>query len=123
MAARMSDGRTRWEHATEQARALLEQSSPATEVRLLDTSGGSARNLRRARCRDRGARAGAGHRLGADTHAGGLTARRRASALVHRWRRADRDSENAIVHAVFEPADNVAVTAFQARPLAQDRPL
>lgn len=34
-----SDGKTRWQHAVEQARSLLEMGGPTTEFRIVDTSG------------------------------------------------------------------------------------
>jgi hypothetical protein len=39
MLARRSDGRTRWQHATETALALVNSSAPSTEIRVADTSG------------------------------------------------------------------------------------
>src|SRR5688572_16017199 len=39
MLARRSDGRTRWQHATETAFALVNSSAPSTEIRVADTSG------------------------------------------------------------------------------------
>jgi hypothetical protein len=121
MAARMSDGRTRWEHATEQARAVLEQASPVTEVRLLDTVG----RLGVQTFVERDAAIAALAQVPATVW--GQTRMPAASLLAGAQVHLFTDGvaqiatpENAIVHAVFEPADNVAVTAFQARPLAQD---
>jgi hypothetical protein len=39
MAARTRDGSSRWQHAVERARALLQHSSAASEVMLMDTVG------------------------------------------------------------------------------------
>ncbi|HEV8644270.1 MAG TPA: BatA domain-containing protein [Burkholderiales bacterium] len=121
MAARMSDGRSRWEHAIGQARAVLEQSSAATEVRMLDSVG----RHRVSGFVERDAAIAALARLPAvawgEAHM--PTASLLAGAQVHLFTDgiAQIDApERAIVHSVFEPADNVAVTAFEARPLAQD---
>ena len=121
MAARMSDGRSRWEHALEQARALLERSSAATEVRLLDTVG----RLGLQGFVERDAAIAALGRVPAA--AWGQARMPPASLLpgaqVHLFTDGVAQlaaPESAVVHAVFEPADNVAVTAFEVRPLAQD---
>lgn len=121
MAARMSDGRSRWEHAIEQGVALLEQSSAATEVRLLDTIG----RLRVSGFVERDAAMAALTRLpvGAWGQAQMPTESLLADAQVHLFTDgvAQADApERAIVHSVFEPANNVAVTAFEARPLGND---
>jgi hypothetical protein len=121
MAARMSDGRTRWEHAAEQARTLLERSSPATEVRLLDTVG--RLGVQTFVERDAALSALAQTTVTAWGQARMPPASLLAGAHVHLFTDGVAQiaaGENVIVHAVFEPADNVAVTAFQARPLAQD---
>jgi len=39
MQARMSDGRTRWQHAADAARSLVNQGSVRTEFRIVDTAG------------------------------------------------------------------------------------
>jgi hypothetical protein len=118
MAARTRDGRTRWQHAAAAARNLLETSR---EAMLLDTMGFA--------------------------RASGFVARERALAELERLPVASygiprlppaalaRDSalhlftdgvgfaalpSDVSVHSVFEPADNVALTAFEARALLQD---
>ena len=121
MAARTSDGRSRWEHAIEQARALLEQSSAATEVRLLDTVG----RLGVRSFVERDAAIAALARLPAAGwgQAHMPAAPLLADAQVHVFSDGVAPvvaPEWAIVHPVFEPADNLAVTAFEVRPMAQD---
>src|SRR5438105_9216690 len=37
-----SDGQTRWEHAVERAKSLLDSGGPTTEFRVLDTAGATA---------------------------------------------------------------------------------
>jgi hypothetical protein len=118
MAARTRDGRTRWQHAVAGARSLLEASR---EAMLLDTMG-----FARA--------------LGFVTRESALAELERlpvASYGIPRLPPAGlaRDSalhlftdgvgfaalpSDVIVHSVFEPADNVALTAFEARALLQD---
>jgi hypothetical protein len=121
MAARTGDGRSRWEHAIEQARALLEQSSAATEVRLLDTVG--RLGVRSFVERDAAIAALARLPAAAWGQAHMPAASLLADAQVHLFSDGVAPvvaPEWAIVHSVFEPADNLAVTTFEARPLAQD---
>ena len=42
MNAQTSDGRTRWEHAVDRAKSLLDSGGPTTEFRVLDTAGVTA---------------------------------------------------------------------------------
>jgi hypothetical protein len=121
MAARMHDGRSRWQHAVEQASALLQQSGAPTEVMLADTAG----QLPASGFVDRASAVAA---LGRASVAASGTPRMpsaplRAGAQVHVFTDGVAQMampEGAIVHPVFEPANNVAVTAFAARPLAQE---
>jgi len=121
MSARTRDARSRWQHAIEQARALLERSGTATEVMLMDTT---------AQLRPTGF-------LARDEALVALT-----QAPSGNWRRATFPSapigadvpvhlftdgvgpievpHGVIVHSVFEAADNVAVTAFATRAVPQD---
>jgi hypothetical protein len=121
MAARMRDGRSRWQHAVEEAGALLRQSGAPSEVMLLDTVG----RLRGFGFVDRDAALAA---LGRASVASWGIARAPpaplpAGAQVHLFTDGVapiQAPQGAIVHRVFEPADNVAVTAFAARPLPQE---
>ncbi len=121
MAAQMTDGRTRWQHAIEQARGLLAQSGAATEVRLLDTVGRQGVQ----RFVERDAAIAALERMAAATW--GKPRMPRASLLAGARVHLFTDGvaplavpDRAVVHPVFEAADNVAVTAFEARALTQD---
>ena len=121
MAARTHDGRSRWQHAIERARSLLQRSGAASEVMLLDTAG----QLRVSGfvARDAAVAALARVPLPAWSVARLPPAALAAGAEVHLFTDGVAPieaPESAIVHSVFEPADNVAVTAFEARPLAQD---
>ena len=121
MAAQMHDGRSRWQHAIEQASALLRSSAAPSEVMLLDTIG----RLRASGFVDRDSALAA---LGRASVASWGIARMPpaplpAGAQVHLFTDGVAPIEmpqGAIVHPVFEPADNVAVTAFAARPLPQE---
>jgi hypothetical protein len=121
MAARTQDGRSRWQHAVEQARALVDESAAASEVMLLDTSG----RLRWSDFVERDAALSAFEQLPLPSW-GDVRfppASLVADAQVHLFTDGVaqiQTPENVIVHSVFEPADNLAVTAFEARPLAND---
>jgi hypothetical protein len=83
MAARTHDGRTRWQHAIERARALLEQAGAGTEVMLVDTTG----RLRPSGFTDRDAASAALDRV-PEAQWGSVGARTPApgpGASVHRW--------------------------------------
>jgi hypothetical protein len=121
MAARTHDGRSRWEHAVEEARALLKESSAAREVLLIDTAG----LLPASGFVDRDSAAAALAQLRVATwgNAHVLLAPQVPGAQVHFFTDGVAEveaPEGAIVHSLFEAADNVAVTAFEARPLSGD---
>ncbi len=119
MAARTRDGRSRWQHAQEAARRMLEATS--AEVMLVDTMGSAPVS-------------------GFVPPAQALAVLERLSAGVHGPARLPPLSQHAsaelhvfsdgvalreippgaIVHSVFEPADNVAITGLQARPFPTD---
>jgi hypothetical protein len=119
MAARTLDGRSRWLHALERARAL--SGGSLGEIMVLDTMGtapvsGFLTAAQATSVLDR------------------LTVRSYGAAQVPPLPR-DPDLEvhlitdgvarldspaGAIVHSVFEPADNVAITGLQARPFPAD---
>ncbi|HEU5283922.1 MAG TPA: VWA domain-containing protein [Burkholderiales bacterium] len=121
MGVQMHDGRSRWQHAIEQASALLRSSAAPSEVMLVDTVG----RLRASGFVDRDSALAA---LGRATVASWGNARLPpgplpAAAQVHLFTDGVAQVEvpvGAIVHPVFEPVDNVAVTAFAARPLPQE---
>jgi hypothetical protein len=118
MAARTRDGRTRWQHALAGARTLLEASR---EAMLLDTmgfarvSGFVARDTALAEL----------ERLPVASYGRpqlppAALARDSALHLFTDGVGLDAFPPEASVHSVFEPADNVALTAFEARALLQD---
>lgn len=121
MAARTRDGHTRWTHAIDQARALLEQSGGATQIRLVDTLGrlGVSGSLERDAALTALARVPAPSWGQVQLPPASIF----TGSKVHLFTDGVAQimaPQRAIVHSVFEPADNVAVTAFDARPLAQD---
>ena len=121
MAARTRDGHSRWQHGLEQARALVDAASASSHVMVWDTRG---------RLDSPGFVGPAAARavLGRLPDPGWGSVRLppapfAAGAQVHVF--TDGVTQlalpaGAIVHAVFEPADNVALTLFEARPLARD---
>ncbi len=121
MGARTGDGLTRWQHAVADARALLDASGAADEVLLLDTIDGR----RGSGFVDRPTALGALDEMPLPSWG---KARVPPQALVddaeiHLFTdgvtRLD-VPERTIVHSMFEPAENIAVTAFETRPILQD---
>jgi hypothetical protein len=121
MAARTRDGLTRWSRAVHDARALLQDAGAGRRIMLLDTMG----SARLAGFTGRDAALEALARLGV---APGGSARlpplpSGSEHDIHVFTDgvALRDLPGAAqVHSVFEPADNVAITLLDARPLAGD---
>ncbi|MFN0317537.1 MAG: hypothetical protein ACKVQA_21135, partial [Burkholderiales bacterium] len=119
MAAKASDGRTRWEHALQQARALVEHAGPLAKVRIMDLGGLLGEFA------DQDAALSALSKMATapwrDTSTSPTLS---AMALeVHFFTDGVAPvalPNGAMVHSVFERADNVAVTAFEASPLVQD---
>ena len=122
MTARTHDGRSRWQHAVEQASALLRQSGAATEVMVMDAAG----QLRMSGFVERDAALAMLPRIpvgGWESAARLPPAPAGPGVEVHLFTDGVAQIEaaqRAIVHSTFEAADNVAVTAFAARPLTQD---
>ena len=122
MAALMSDGRTRWEHAIEQARALLaavergDRSDAAGHRRAASACRASSNAMPRSQ-RSSACRPPRGDRRACRGRRSSPARKCTCSPMASRRSTAP---EGAVVHSVFEAADNVAVTAFEARPLAQD---
>lgn len=122
MAARTRDGESRWQHAISHARSIAIAAGAGSQLMVADTMGFA--------------------------EVSGFVAKEAAIAILSRLPAASFGTprmppllleggaaevhvftdgvaltdlpENAIVHSMFEQADNVAVTAFEARPLSQD---
>jgi hypothetical protein len=119
MAARTRDGRSRWQHAVEQAEALLRRSSAAGEVTIMDTAG----RIYLSGLVDRESALAALSAMPPVAWADAAAPRVPAGAVVHLFTDGVApvaELKGAVVHSVFEPADNVGVTAFEVRVLPQD---
>jgi hypothetical protein len=121
MAARTRDGTTRWQHALADARAVVDGAAPGSEFMVLDSTG-------RARLTGFLTREGASKALHQLPLPGFGTARVppvvvEADVRMHVFTDgvALRDlPPGTVVHSVFQPADNVAITAFEARAVPGD---
>jgi hypothetical protein len=119
MAARTRDAKTRWLHAVERARALIEAAGP--QIMLLDTMGDAAISGFGSRA----AAIVALERLRVPTH--GIAqmpalpndANLEVHVLTDGVAALDIPGRG-VVHSVFEAADNVAVTALEVRPFPAD---
>jgi hypothetical protein len=119
MAARTRDGRSRWQHAQERARRMLEATS--AEVMLVDTMGSApvsgfvppAQALAVLERLSTGVQGPA--RLPPLNQHAGIELHVFSDGVALR-----EIPPGAIVHSVFEPADNVAITGLQARPFPTD---
>ncbi len=119
MATRTRDGKSRWLHGVERARALID--SVSVDVMLVDTMGNAPVNgfVRPAQALD------ALEQFDVASHGPVRLPILPESGVydVHVISDGVNDFEipaGAIVHSVFEPAVNVAVTSLQTRPLPTD---
>jgi len=122
MGARTGDGRTRWQHALDASRRMIQQTGQGAEVMLLDTAGRAPLSgFLPARL--------AVERL--DRLTLSPEARTRVPPLpsgtditrAHLFTDGvgvGDVPETMTVHSVFDSADNVGITAFTARPLPAD---
>lgn len=122
MAARAGDGRTRWQHALEGARRIIERAAAGSEVLMLDTAGrapltgflplGQAVEQLR--------------RVPLSSEAGGRVPPLPVGTAIssaHLFTDGvgvDAVPRELAVHSVFEPADNVGITGFEARSVPGD---
>jgi hypothetical protein len=121
MAARTADGASRWQHALDTAQRLLQAAGAASEVLLLDTRGKAAGSGPV----DRDAALVALERIPGPGWGEVRipSAAAMSAGAVHVFTDGVAPLElpgNAIVHSVYEPAESVGLTAFEARPLTQD---
>jgi len=120
MAARTADGRSRWQHAVEQAGELLRRTSSTGEMTLMDTAG----RIHLSGFVDRESALAALSALPAVDWGTARVPRRPAGGgQMHLFTDGVAPIEqlkDAVVHSVFEPADNLAITAFEVRMLPQD---
>lgn len=116
MNARTADGRTRWRHAVERAQALIEAAGPTVEFRIAETSGETvfpftADRAEAARLVDRLSPEGATPRFPA------VDGRDSTVYFVSDGVGLRDVPPFAERVSVFEAANNVAVTAFEIRPV------
>jgi hypothetical protein len=122
MGARTGDGRTRWQHALGSARRLIERAAAGSEVLVLDTAGRAPLTgfLPLGQALDQL------NRVPLSSEAGGRVPPLPVGAAVssaHLF--TDGVGLAAMprgiaVHYVFEPADNVGITGFEARSVPGD---
>ena len=120
MAARTLDGKSRWRHAVERARAVVERAGAGSQVMVLDTMGAAASS---GFVSPGAALADVGRLAPAFFGSARLPPLPAGSMEIHMFSdgvSALGPAKGAIDHSVFEPANNVAVTAFEARPLPND---
>jgi len=122
MAARTRDGGSRWRHAVANARSVIERGGTASEFLVLDTMG-------RAPFTGFATRDEALRQLARLPLASAGAARIPPLPLEAVSTRIDLFTDGValgqaprgiIVHSAFEPADNVALTAFEARALPSE---
>src|SRR5437016_2398230 len=114
MNARTADGNTRWKHAAEKARTLLAE-SPAAEFRIVDTSGETAFPFTRDRAE---ALQWIGRLSPANVKPRFPTLSGDASVyLISDGVALDDIPGHVESISVFERANNVAITAFEVRPV------
>lgn len=122
MAARTRDGSTRWQHALAGARRIIERAGAGSEVLVLDTAGRAPLTgfLPLEPALEQVARiplsSQASGRLPPVPPSGTIT----GAHLFTDGVGVDDAPRGTVVHSVFEPADNVAVTGFEARPVPGD---
>ena len=122
MAARTHDGRTRWQHAQDGARRVIQEAGAGSEILLLDTAG-------RARLAGFLPPSQALQQLttmapspDASTRVPPLPA---GAGITRTYLFTDGVGLSTVpsgiaLRSVFEPADNIGITAFAARPVPAD---
>ncbi len=115
MATRSSDGYTRWEHAVNEARELLQQGSAGGRFLIVDTAGQAPPT----EAADRGSALevleGLNVSLGGESQFPMLAASDGELYFVSDGVMVDDVPPEAIIVSVFEAADNVGITAFEIR--------
>ncbi len=119
LATRTADGTTRWEHARLQARHLIDASRPGDRFLVADTSGAVVTPITLDRktalaAVDRMAPAATAPRFP------DLASRDAELVFISDGVAVRNVPSGARLVSVFEPADNVGVTAFEVRPVPAD---
>lgn len=116
MASRTRDGRRRWDHAIDRAREQLAAATTATQFALFDTSARTAEPMTRSRTDVRAAL----DRMAPVPQAGAFpTLPSETDRVIFITDGVSRFSSPAAatVISVFEASDNLAMTAFEVRPV------
>jgi hypothetical protein len=116
MNARTADGSTRWQHAVERARQLIDGAGPAAEIRIADTSGETGFPFMTDRSEVRASI----DRIspeGVEPRFPKLDGRDSTVYFVSDGVGVRNVPESAQRLSVFETAPNVAITAFEVRPV------
>ena len=119
MAARTRDGSTRWQRALDGARRVIEAAGARAEVLVMDTGGRTSN----AGFLPRGQALQQLTRIPLSPEASGRVPLLPVGATITRADLftdgvgLDSVPRGVRVHSVFEPADNIAITGFEARPV------
>jgi hypothetical protein len=122
MAARTKDGQSRWLHAVARARAMANAAGAGDRIMVTDTMG-SAPLSGFVPAQEAIAALGRLPLVSVGTPRWPPTILDKGNAEIHLFTDgvASFDwPQTASVHSVFEPADNIAITAFDTRPHAQN---
>ena len=116
MMALMGDGRTRWQHAVDEAESLLNVGGPTTEFRLVDTSG-AADSLFTTNRNDVRSLLETLRPRAAELRFPGVDAANAQIYFITDGVSNLEVPETAQRVSTFEPAENIGITAFEIRPL------
>ena len=112
MSTRMSDGFTRWDHAVERARQLIGERSVDGEFLIVDTSGQAPPTTPGNRPEALDVLAGLTVSLGGEPRFPTIPKSDAELHFISDGVMVDDVPDEAILASVFEPADNVGITAF-----------
>jgi Aerotolerance regulator N-terminal len=116
MNAKTADGSTRWQHAVARAGALIDGAGPAAELRVADTSGETAFPFTTDRA-EAHANLSKLSPQGTEPEFPVLDTRNSTVYFISDGVGLRNVPDFAHRISVFEPADNVAITAFEVRPV------
>jgi hypothetical protein len=116
MRTQTSDGKTRWQHAVENAKSLLDSGGPTTEFRVLDTAGATASAFTTDRKEVRKLIDTMSPRS-VDSQFPKVDGGRSDIYFVSDGVAIHNTPSNVKRISVFEPANNVGITAFEIRSI------
>jgi hypothetical protein len=116
MNAKTADGLTRWQHAVARARDVVDGAGPSAELRIADTSGESAFPFTTDRAEAR-ANLDMLSPQGTEPHFPMLDMRNSTVYFISDGVGLRDVPDFAHRISVFEPAENIAITAFEIRPV------